>query len=281
MPSQAACASPGAAFRSAEAAAGGVTAKRGSAPASLSLGQPPSPVALQADTPLAARGPLRGPSSESDGRLASLPGTVPLGGRPLKEVDAEVEFCLDRFFAEDLCWQQVLREVSSAAALRSRAASSVAAPSPGRKTSFRVQVPKPYPGVWYRKTKDLNGHHPRYAKHGSIIVGEVEEDREWVRVRGGSLYLPLRIGPVQILEPLPQPVAEVKEVGGAADVAMSEGTPGAMGPKAQLPQTSESLAQGQRCCPCGVPSGSPVPEAARLPSEGAVQREAAISFFSR
>jgi len=127
----------------------------------------------------------------------------------MKEIHAQVQASLDKFFADEDAWQQVLREVTRTMKLRA-SSRQLNEPIPGRKASFRVQVPKPYPGVHYRKTKDLDDKFPRYAKHGSTVQGEVEEDREWlrVRVRGDSLYLPLRIGPVQILEPLPEPCGE-------------------------------------------------------------------------
>merc|ERR1712232_1099314 len=64
---------------------------------------------------------------------------------------------------------------------------------------FKVQVPKPYPGVQYRKSKDLADKYDRYAKHGSTVIGAVEDGGEWLRVRD-SLYLPMRLGTVQILQ---------------------------------------------------------------------------------
>jgi len=125
-----------------------------------------------------------------------------------------VQASLDKFFSDDNAWQQVAHEVARTMKLRA-SMHQLKEPLPGKSLKFRVQVPKPYPGVQYRRTKDLSDKYPSYAKHGSTITGEVEDDREWVRVRrrdvsgagdrsGGSLYLPLRLGPVQILEPLPE-----------------------------------------------------------------------------
>merc|ERR1740129_1587940 len=112
--------------------------------------------------------------------------------------EAQVQSSLDRFFADDSAWQQVAHEVTRSMKMRSSV--HLLKEPMGKRMKFRVQVPKPYPGVQYRRSKDLNDKFDRYAKHGSTIVGSVEEDKEWIKVR--NLYLPLRLGPVQILEPL-------------------------------------------------------------------------------
>jgi len=118
-----------------------------------------------------------------------------------KEIDAQVQERLDLFFADERLWQLISTEVKKSMKLRATLGQKREL-IPGKSLRFRVQVPKPYPGVQYRKSKDLNDKYPRYAKHGSTIVGEVEPDSEWVKVRG--MYLPMRLGPVQILELLPE-----------------------------------------------------------------------------
>mmetsp|Transcript_23772 Transcript_23772/g.74040 ORF Transcript_23772/g.74040 Transcript_23772/m.74040 type:complete len:344 (-) Transcript_23772:64-1095(-) len=202
------------------------------------------------------------------------------GSRSFKDIDAQVQEGLDRFFADERCWEYVRREVSRTMRLRTTARLA-AVPLPGKKTRFHVQVPKPYPGVQYRRSKDLNDKHPLYAKHGSKVVGEVEEDGEWVRVRGGSLYLPLRIGPVQILQPLwastdREAANGAEDAAGDAsdDVAELEASASITGP-----QTTESVVGGHRLCPCNAADGSTLSEG-MVPGPGG-NPQTAIAFFAR
>merc|ERR1719436_1901941 len=67
---------------------------------------------------------------------------------------------------------------------------------------FRMVVPKPYPGVQYRKSKDLNDRYKRFAENNSCVRGRVEDNGEWLKI-GRDVFLPMRVGAVQILEPLP------------------------------------------------------------------------------
>mmetsp|Transcript_56373 Transcript_56373/g.112031 ORF Transcript_56373/g.112031 Transcript_56373/m.112031 type:complete len:382 (-) Transcript_56373:167-1312(-) len=132
-----------------------------------------------------------------------VPGSVtsPTTVQKHAEIDAQVQHALDLLFADERLWQLISTEVSKSMRLRATLSRKQEL-SPGKSFRFRVQVPKPYPGVQYRKSKDLNDKYPRYAKHGSTIVGEVEADSEWVKVR--EMYLPMRLGPVQILELMPE-----------------------------------------------------------------------------
>eukprot|EP00927_Polykrikos_kofoidii_P059879 TRINITY_DN54997_c0_g1_i1.p1 TRINITY_DN54997_c0_g1~~TRINITY_DN54997_c0_g1_i1.p1 ORF type:complete len:528 (-),score=61.14 TRINITY_DN54997_c0_g1_i1:142-1725(-) len=66
---------------------------------------------------------------------------------------------------------------------------------------FEVRVPRPHPGVQYRRSKRLDDRHDRYAESGTTVVGCVEDDGEWLRIKDG-LYLPIRLGGVQLLQPL-------------------------------------------------------------------------------
>jgi len=70
----------------------------------------------------------------------------------------------------------------------------------GGGSTFRVQVPRQYPGVQYRKSKNLNDRYPRYAKLGTVVTGHVEDDGEWLRI-SDQVFLPMKVGGVQILEP--------------------------------------------------------------------------------
>jgi len=115
--------------------------------------------------------------------------------------EKQVQEALDLLFADERLWQLISTEVSKSMRLRATLGQKQGLML-GKSLRFRVQVPKPYPGVQYRKSKDLEDKYPRYAKHGSTIVGEVEADNEWVKVRG--MYLPMRLGTMQILELLPE-----------------------------------------------------------------------------
>jgi hypothetical protein len=143
-------------------------------------------------------------SFDNDGHGASIDRTpASASSTALSTISAEqqVQDALDLLFADERLWQLISSEVSKSMKLRATLGHKQE-PMPGKSLRFRVQVPKPYPGVQYRKSKDLNDKYPRYAKHGSTIVGEVEADSEWVKVRG--MYLPMRLGPMQILELLPE-----------------------------------------------------------------------------
>merc|ERR1719436_867397 len=66
---------------------------------------------------------------------------------------------------------------------------------------FQVHVPKPYPGVQYRRSKRFDDRHPYYAEDGAIVTGVLEDGGQWVRI-GGDIFLPVVVGTDRILEPL-------------------------------------------------------------------------------
>lgn len=72
--------------------------------------------------------------------------------------------------------------------------------SDGNKREFRVVVPKPYPGVQYRKSRNLNDRWPRYAQNDAIVRGELEENGEWLKLEE-NIFLPMRVGTISILQP--------------------------------------------------------------------------------
>ncbi|CAK0907265.1 unnamed protein product, partial [Prorocentrum cordatum] len=71
-------------------------------------------------------------------------------------------------------------------------------------------VPNPYPGVQYRKSKNIDDRYQRYAETGATVRGQIEDNGEWLRI-SRDVFLPMRVGTVQILEPLAR-----KEVQSAA-----------------------------------------------------------------
>merc|ERR1712232_909921 len=66
---------------------------------------------------------------------------------------------------------------------------------------FQVQVPQPYPGVQYRRSKHLDDKYLRYAKNGITVAGQLEDNGKWLRL-SGDVFLPKQIGTIQILQPL-------------------------------------------------------------------------------
>lgn len=116
--------------------------------------------------------------------------------------DAEEQMLtnLDQFFSNSRSWEEVvaiLRQMQRVAPherLKEKA--------PIRKQLvFRVHVPKPYPGIRYRRSKSLDDKYPRYAKDGSTVVGFLDESGEWLCICE-SVFLPVRVGFVPMLQPV-------------------------------------------------------------------------------
>lgn len=90
--------------------------------------------------------------------------------------------------------------------------------SSGALSRFTVRVPKSYPGIQYRKSKRLEDRtegSALVAVDGHTVEGFVEDDGEWLRLRCGNYFLPMRINGSQLLHPLPVDAA-VSEVQDAA-----------------------------------------------------------------
>merc|ERR1719284_1159688 len=65
----------------------------------------------------------------------------------------------------------IVRGADGVAPSRSRGLAEKVAPAVSR---FSVSVPKQYPGVQYRKSKNLSDRYQRYAEHGSVVQGVIE-----------------------------------------------------------------------------------------------------------
>jgi len=68
-------------------------------------------------------------------------------------------------------------------------------------TRFRVQVPARYPGVQFRKSKNLDDRYLKYAKNGTVVRGYMEPDGEWIKL-ADTVFLPVNVNGNQILEAL-------------------------------------------------------------------------------
>ncbi|CAJ1415576.1 unnamed protein product [Effrenium voratum] len=113
----------------------------------------------------------------------------------LPEMDRQVEERLDRFFQEESVWSYIEEEVLGTLRTRDSAKAVLGV------QYFRIQVPSPYPGVQYRKSRKLEDRYKRYAKQGQTVEGIVEEDGEWLRIND-KVFLPMKVGFVDILQPI-------------------------------------------------------------------------------
>lgn len=152
------------------------------------------------------------PRKASVGRSHAAPGDR---GTSLSEIDSRMASNLDRFFSDDNNWKQVAHEVANTAKVRPTSMDFIHTGTTVAKARFKVQVPKPYPGVQYRKSKNLEERYPRYAKQGSIVTGQVEDHGEWLRIND-QVFLPMKVGTVRILEPLPPEDASRSDMEGGS-----------------------------------------------------------------
>jgi hypothetical protein len=152
------------------------------------------------------------------------------------EIDVKVSKCIDKFFDDENSWQRVIREVSSTARPQP---SPQAVSGEGR---FEVQVPKPYPGVQYRKSKRLEDKYNRFAAAGSEVSGQVEDGGQWLRI-GKDVFLPMRIGTIEILRPVPGDTG-----GSPSGTAAANGSAGGK-PKRKESAPKQGLSSWWACCP--------------------------------
>lgn len=129
--------------------------------------------------------------------LAEEGSPLPLQPKDDHRWDQDIEMMLDRFFANPCVWERIAAEVTTTSKLHGMFASA-----PG-KAHFRVQVPANYPGVQYRQSKDWEHRYPRYAKHGEVVSGIMEDSGRWLRI-SDAVFLPTRVGPLEILHPVSQ-----------------------------------------------------------------------------
>merc|ERR1711879_881210 len=77
-------------------------------------------------------------------------------------------------------------------------------------SSFRVLVPSGWPGVQYRRSKNFEDRYQRYAQNGTIVKGQLEDNGKWLRL-GSNVFLPMRLGSIQLVEPLPEEEQQAEE----------------------------------------------------------------------
>lgn len=105
---------------------------------------------------------------------------------------------LEVFFRDPGRWQQVVDELEQNGELKvsTELLRSLAPP----RQRFRVVVPQPFPGIQYRKSKNLKDRYNRFAKHGSVVSGLVENDQTWLRISDVT-FLPMTVNGHKVLEP--------------------------------------------------------------------------------
>mmetsp|Transcript_27742 Transcript_27742/g.54455 ORF Transcript_27742/g.54455 Transcript_27742/m.54455 type:complete len:464 (+) Transcript_27742:55-1446(+) len=186
--------------------------------------------APKATGPMSPRG-ARPPPDISLGGVKSPKPSSSGSKENLAEIDTQLVARLDAFFANERLWRLVEAKVGEqikkletkavSAGTRTGGTTDQSHSKGGEQSGagnrpFRVQVPKPYPGVQYRKSKNLEDRYPRYAANGATVLGQIVDNGEWLKIRG-NVFLPMRIGAVRILEPLPNPPAKGEAESGASD----------------------------------------------------------------
>mmetsp|Transcript_45255 Transcript_45255/g.141874 ORF Transcript_45255/g.141874 Transcript_45255/m.141874 type:complete len:868 (-) Transcript_45255:116-2719(-) len=163
-------------------------------------GRPPAPGGPSTAAPLPKAPPAPpvppAPSVQPSPSVPIEAAHASVSSSSVKELDHMVGSSLDQFFGDDRNWKKVGREIASSTKATAAQRRAIAG------TSFRIQVPKPYPGVQYRKSKCLDDRYPRFAENGTVVSGRVEDGGEWLKV-GDNIYLPMRVGAVRIMEPMP------------------------------------------------------------------------------
>jgi len=115
------------------------------------------------------------------------------------EMDEEVTRNLEAFFLEEDSWQMLQNQLKLGemnAGLRQKISNLHVNLLV---SEFKVSVPKPYPGVQYRRSKDLEERYSRYAENGSVVFGQLDADRQWLRI-SGNIFLPVRVGQIHVLD---------------------------------------------------------------------------------
>lgn len=149
--------------------------------------------------------PERSPRGARPIEIGKLPATETSSSAvSVMEMDEEVARNIDDFFSRDEAWRQLAHCDLRSQELMMRIQEL---PVVSRASKFKVTVPKPYPGVQYRRSKHLEERYSRFAENGAIVVGQLEADSangEWLRI-SGNIFLPVRVGQIHILDEVIDP----------------------------------------------------------------------------
>eukprot|EP00440_Ansanella_granifera_P067371 gb/GFBE01073073.1/.p1 GENE.gb/GFBE01073073.1/~~gb/GFBE01073073.1/.p1 ORF type:complete len:403 (+),score=92.24 gb/GFBE01073073.1/:1-1209(+) len=215
-----------------------------SVPPSAPLQTMPPPPTPASSPPGAGQGPQRSaaPKAETLGELGSMPDPAPT--LSLLEMDQQLSSSLDAFFGDDSVWQTLKKDnkfvVSEQLAPAIEQLEVVSKP-----LGYMVTVPRPYPGVQYRRSKNLEDRYSRFAENGAVVYGQVEPDGKWLRI-SGNVYLPVRVGTIDILEELPRE-PEPQDQAGATNAASPNKLPEGWWvccPSSASKKAAEAQAQG-------------------------------------
>mmetsp|Transcript_61478 Transcript_61478/g.197905 ORF Transcript_61478/g.197905 Transcript_61478/m.197905 type:complete len:249 (-) Transcript_61478:90-836(-) len=165
----------------------------------------PGRPAVEGRGPAGGQGPLCQPGAGAGAAAKPRSTAAEQPQAPGREEEASslLALSLDRFFGDPRAYERVAEEV---AGTRQREAERTQDAGSAGASTFRVQVPKQYPGVQYRKSKNLTDRYSRYAKSGTVVTGHVEDGGEWLRI-SDQVFLPMKVGGMQILEPAPRDAA--------------------------------------------------------------------------
>jgi len=140
----------------------------------------------------------------------------------LPSIDVEIVERLETFFGNKLLSAKAEEVVSKGVA---RADLENLLSRCPRLQFYRVSVPKPYPGVQYRKTKHVDDRYQRYAEDGAVLVGQAEDDGQWFKI-STNVFVPMFVGKIRVLKPVLRPEE-------SADLPLSEASDGAQSENGQ------------------------------------------------
>jgi len=180
------------------------------------------------------------------------------GIQGLSGIDRHMAQRLDAFFGNESDWERVALEVAE----RDRHQSCRLHGLANRMGTFRVCVPKPYPGLQYRKSFNLQDKYPRYADNGSEVTGQVDDTGMWLRVAHDA-FLPTRVGTIVIMEPLVDLSGEAVKRHGPWSCCPAKVADAAMVAEPVL-KPYKAAEQVDACMPTASPALGPFPMGSKL-----------------
>lgn len=176
-------------------------------PAGLKPACSPCPTGIDRHSPLGSSSGSQN-CTTAEQNSSSLPNQTTRNPCLRSRDDSSASVAVAALGDSDSILQQVADEVREKSHDRVQSEDTPQSLTQGQVQSFRVSVPKGYPGIQYRKSKNLEDRYERYAKRGTVVSGEVENDGSWLKI-GSSVFLPMHVGGLDVLEPASAGEAEV------------------------------------------------------------------------
>lgn len=114
--------------------------------------------------------------------------------------DSKASLAVAALSDSDCMLQQVANEMPQKTNTRPQSEDASQSPTASQLQAFKVSVPKGYPGIQYRRSKNLEDRYERYAKRGTVVTGEVEDGGSWLKI-GSNVFLPMHVAGLDVLEP--------------------------------------------------------------------------------